>query len=202
MESDKRNREPDRPTPWRAADGERLTFHYDRAERESMRQRIWEAPTGNFFRRNRGLTLTLIDLVFVIALFGIFVFVIRPMAGRVRIDRYRVEAEALHFDGEVLVSVSITDTRYDRRDGASSPGAPPDTSDNLVTVHLADRSESDLLPTLSAVRTIRFRFPAEEVPIDGGDEATLSRRVVLGGEERSLRVTVGGEPWPPTADGG
>ncbi|MCG8478386.1 MAG: hypothetical protein MI724_04760 [Spirochaetales bacterium] len=187
---------PDRPTPWRSAEGERPTFHYDRAEREAMRQRIWEAPTGNFFRRNRGLTLTLIDLVFVIALFGIFVFVLRPMAGRVRIDRYRVEAEALHFDGEVLVSVSVTDTRYGRGggdDGGSTRNGP---ADNLVTVHIAGASESDLLPTLSPVRTIRFRLPVDDAPIDGGDEATLPIRVEIGGDERTVRATVDGEPLP------
>ena len=192
-------RGPDRPTPWRAANGERLTFHYDRAEREAMRQRIWEAPTGNFFRRNRGLTLTLIDLVFVIALFGIFVFVIRPMAGRARIDHYRVEAEALHFDGEVLVSVSITDTRYGRRDAEDAhgaPGAPSAAVDNLVTVHIAGRSESDLLPTLSAVRTIRFRLTVEEVPTDGADGVTLPVRVEIGERERTMRVEVDGEPLP------
>ncbi len=190
---------PERPTPWRGADGERLTFHYDRAEREAMRQRIWEAPTGNFFRRNRGLTLTLIDLVFVIALFGIFVFILRPMTGRVRIDRYRVEAEALHFDGEVLVSVSVTDTRYgrgDERGSDSTSNEPPGGAENLVTVRVIDMSESDLLPTLSPVRTIRFRLPVEDVPMYEDDEAALLIHVEIGEEERSIRTAIEGEPLP------
>lgn len=180
--------EPRRPTPWRReqtrSGAEGAHFHYNRAEREATRQRVWTPPTGGFFRRNRALTLTLIDVVVILVLFAIVMFVVGPLSSRASFGGYAVSAEALYFDDEILVAVTVTDTETDAR--IATP------RDRVVTVRLGEERVADLVPTMSASRTIRLRAPLESARSSlRGD--TLTVMVKLGEREETLRVKVSGE---------
>ncbi len=180
--------EPRRPTPWRrdqARSGAESThFHYNREEREATRQRVWTPPTGGFFRRNRALTLTLIDVVVILVLFAIVMFVVGPLSSRASLGAYAVSAEALYFDDEILVAVTVTDTETEAR--ADPPG------DSVVTVRVGEERVADLVPTMAASRTIRLRIPLESARSSlRGD--TLTVGVELGEWEETLRVKVSGE---------
>lgn len=176
---------PEGPTPWKGHESARPVFHYNREEREATRQRVWEAPTGGFFRRNRGLTLTIIDLVIVLMLFVIVMFVVVPLQSRGRIDGYRLAGEVVHFDGELLVVLTVKDGSGDDRDA--------EPVDNVVSLSVAQVEALDLVPEPGGTRTIRLRIPVDDAA------AELSRNdlpvtVRIGGEERTLRIPVSGEP--------
>jgi hypothetical protein len=127
----------------------------------------------------------LIDVVVVLILFAIVMFVVGPQASRGALGDYDVSAEAIHFDGEILVAVTVADTAFDRRSG------PP--SGDVVTVRVGERSVSDLAPSLSPERTIRLRTTPEAVgsSLRGG---TLTIEVQLGEQDETLRANVSGEP--------
>ncbi|MFW5828141.1 MAG: hypothetical protein ACOCU4_08610, partial [Alkalispirochaeta sp.] len=97
--------EPRHSTPWRRdqarSGSDAIHYHYNREEREATRQRVWTPPTGGFFRRNRALTLTLIDVVVILVLFAIVMFVVGPLSSRASLGDYAVSAEALYFDDEI-----------------------------------------------------------------------------------------------------
>ncbi|MFW5694399.1 MAG: hypothetical protein ACOCYB_04475 [Alkalispirochaeta sp.] len=176
--------DPRRPTPWRGSGSESVHFHYNRAEREATRRRVWTPPTGGFFRRNRALTLTLIDVVVIIVLFAIVMFVVGPMSSRASLGDYVVSAEAVSFDQEILVAVTVIDSEAD------SPAGTP--SDDVVTVRVGDADVSDLAPSISDRRTIRLRTALDAVrPSLRGD--TLMVEVQIGNREETLRVKVSGE---------
>lgn len=185
--------EPRRSTPWRGhrgaaetgSGGEASHFHYSREEREASRQRVWTPPTGGFFRRNRALTLTLIDVVVIVVLFVIVMFVVGPLSSRASLGGYALSAEALSFDDELLVAVTVTDTEAEARSGAPA--------DNVITVRVGEERVSDLVPSVSTSRTIRLRTPLDTVRSSlQGD--TLTVVVELGDQEETLRVRVSGEP--------
>ncbi|MFO8042708.1 MAG: hypothetical protein R6U25_05875 [Alkalispirochaeta sp.] len=177
--------EPRRSTPWRTSSPESSHYHYNREEREASRQRVWTPPTGGFFRRNRALTLTLIDVVVVLILFAIVMFVVGPMASRGTLGDYRISVEAIHFDEEILVAVTVTDIEFEAR------SAPP--TDSVIRVQVGQESVSDLVPTLTQERTVRLRTSLESVR-SVLRRNTLPVTVSLGEEEETLRATVSGEP--------
>ena len=178
--------EPSGPTPWRGTD-EGTVFHYDRAEREAGRSHAWEPPRGGFFRRNKGLTLTIIDVAIVLLLFAIVTFVIGPLRSRGRIDPYRLAAEAVVFDGQVLIAVTVTDP------DAGHHEVPP--ADSVVTISVADQEAADLVPTVSPTRTVRLRAALEDIrPAIRDDEVVITVRI--GDEEDTLRAKPEGEALP------
>lgn len=177
--------EPPRSTPWRSTSSASTHYHYNREEREASRQRIWTPPSGGFFRRNRALTLTLIDVIVVLVLFAIVMFVVGPMAARGTLGDYRLSVEAIHFDGEILVAVTVTDTEFGER------SSPP--TESVIMVRVGQESVSDLVPTLSQERTLRLRTSLESARSTlRGD--TLPVHVSLGERIETLRATVSGEP--------
>lgn len=176
--------EPTRRTPWRAQESESSHYHYNRAEREASRQRVWTPPTGGFFRRNKALTLTLIDVIVVLVLFAVVMFVVGPLSSRGTLGEYRLSLEAIHFDGELLVAVTVTDTEFGERSGP--------VSENVITVQLGEDAVSDLVPSLSPERTIRLRTTLEAARSNlRGD--TLTVKVSLGEQAETLRAKVSGE---------
>ncbi|MEX2445287.1 MAG: hypothetical protein WD492_16940 [Alkalispirochaeta sp.] len=176
--------EPKRATPWRSTSSGAAHYHYNREEREASRQRVWTPPSGGFFRRNRALTLTLIDVIVVLVLFAIVMFVVGPLSSRASLGDYRVSAEAVHFDGEILVAVTVTDPQFEERSG------PPPGS--AITVRVGENEVSDLVPSLSAQRTIRLRTSLEAVrPSLRGN--TLPVHVRLGERDVTIQANVSGE---------
>lgn len=176
--------EPTRRTPWRAPEFESSHYHYNRADREASRQRVWTPPSGGFFRRNKALTLTLIDVIVVLVLFAIVMFVVGPLSSRGMVGDYRLSLEAIHFDGEILVAVTVTDTEFGER---SAPA-----SENVITVRVGEASVSDLVPSLSPERTIRLRTRLEAVRSNLRDD-TLTVEVYWGDQNETLRAKVSGE---------
>jgi hypothetical protein len=178
---------PEGPTPWKGHESSRPVFHYNREEREATRQRIWEPPIGGFFRRNRGLTLTIIDLVIVLMLFVIVMFVVVPLQSRGRIDGYRLTGEVVHFDDELLVLLTVADTAGESRDAIPA--------DNVVTLVVAGSEALDLVPEQGGSRTIRLRIPIEDA-VSELNRSDLPVTVRIGDDERTLRIPVSGEPLP------
>jgi hypothetical protein len=178
---------PEGPTPWKGHESARPVFHYNREEREATRQRIWEPPTGGFFRRNRGLTLTIIDLAIVVMLFVIIMFVVVPLQSRGRIDGYRLTGEAIHFDEELLVVLTVTDLAGENRESLPE--------NNVVTLAVAEAEALDLVPEPGGTRTVRLRIPVEAA-VSEVRRNDLPVTVLIGREERTLRVPVSGEPLP------
>lgn len=177
------------PTPWREQNERTPVFHYNRAEREALRgDRAGGETGGGFFRRNRSLAITLIDVVFVLILFVIFWFFLRPLADRVEIAGYRVTTEAFLFDGELLVTVRVV-APEDRSapeaspaaaapatssPGAAAPGEPvpvapdagvrpltavPPFTTTVVSIALGDEQVEDLVPRSGEERVLRLRSP-------------------------------------------
>jgi hypothetical protein len=180
-------KKPEGPTPWKGHESVKPVFHYDREEREATRQRIWEPPSGGFFRRNRGLTLTIIDLVIVLMLFVIVMFVVVPLQTRARIDGYRLSGEVIHFDGELLVVLTVVDIVGEDREGV--------VVDNVVYLTVSEMESLDLVPEPGGSRTIRLRIPVEEA-IPELSRNDLPVKVRIGSEERTLRIPVSGESLP------
>lgn len=149
------NREIPR-TPWRDPEGGEIHYHYNRAEREATRERIWTPPTGGFLRRNRGLTIVLVDVIIVVLIFFIYLFFLRPLAGQMRIGEYRATARTFAVEDEVLVMVMVT-IRYPVDPSQVSRSQP------VVTVTVGEHSVSDLAPRAGQERTILLRLPVDEV---------------------------------------
>ena len=176
--------EPNRPTPWNATGKREVSFHYDRAEREALRHDAWKKPQGGFFRRNKGLTLSIIDVAFVLVLLLVYLIFLRPLAERTRIGGYRIEGEAVLFDGEVLVGVTVDDTSPDDR------SALPQVN-RVVTLSALGLEARDLVPASGGRRVVRLRIPEERLPDEV--ESGLTVTVTIGDETRSLTVEITGE---------
>lgn len=187
--------EPDRPprpselgpTPWRGHASVGPQFNYRREEREAQRQTARETPRGGFFRRNRGLTLTIIDLVIVAALFAIVTFVVLPLQSRGRIGSYRLRAEAVWVDGAVLATVQVIDGDFSDRDG------PPPSQ--VVELRAGSRSSSDLVPMLNPTRLMRLRVSPSEAG-DALQDDSIRLDVRIGDEVESLTAPVEGSSPP------
>lgn len=177
-----------RPTPWRGTN-EAVTFHYDRSEREALRQRVWEAPTGGFFRRNRGLTLTIIDVVIVLILLVVFLVVLAPLAQRTTVAGYRVRGEALLYDGELLVTATVHAAQEPPPSGDDEPIAP---AENLVELQIGEQTVTDLLPTGDRERILRFRAPLADLA-DVLDDQALPVRIRIRGETGELSLQIDGD---------
>ncbi|WP_018525985.1 hypothetical protein [Alkalispirochaeta alkalica] len=174
------------PAPWRKEGSGELHFHSRRTEEEAARCRRWEPPQGSFFRRNRGLAIALIDVVVVVILFFIYLFVLRPLAGQVRLGEYRLSGEIYHLGQEVLAVVTV-------RKGATSADAPSGAAPQsgphlqpLVTVSAAGQEIVDLAPGPGQERSIPLRLEKnllkgeellEILVVIGGDEAVLSLKI-------------------------
>lgn len=172
------------PTPWRGHPSVGPQFHYRRAEREEQQQRSTPSLHGGFFRRNRGLTLTIIDLVIVAALFAIVTFVVLPLQARGRIGPYRLQAEAVWVGDAVLTTVEVRDGDFGDRD------APPPSQ--VVQIRAGGQSASDLVPMLAPSRLIRMRLEPEQVveALQGND---LRLEVIIGGESVELSTSIDGD---------
>lgn len=171
-----------RPTPWRGAGRSDPTFYYDPAEREQTRTRVWDPPGGSFFRRNKGLTLTIIDVAVVVLLFAIVQFVIGPLQSRGRIDDYRLRADAAQVGETVAIAVTVTDPRIDETNSGTG---------GVVTIRVGDATVSDLLPSLEPTRTLRLQIPEDDLG-DARRGNDVRIEVEIGEERETLRANLNG----------
>ena len=134
-----------RPSP----ESDRLTTWYaNRAAPTSRRGN--DRPVGGFWRRNRSLTLTLIDVAIVLVLFVIYWFVLRPTDWQTQIDGFRFRAVATIAEGQVDIRVRIdAPTAIDTRAGPVT---------RVVSIHAADTSRYDLAPGPDRRRYLHLRI--------------------------------------------
>ncbi len=159
-----------RRTPWRdSADLGEMKFHYQRAEREAMHHRVWEPPTGGFFRRNRALSLVILDVSIVVILFLIYLFFLRPLEGEYRVGDYRFRLEAFVFEEELLLAADVrAPSRAERQP--------------VMTFSAAGEVIQDLAPRSGGQRRIGVRLPLAVLSADG----TISVTLEIEGESRTV----------------
>jgi len=164
------------PAPWRTTGA---------AEPEHYARHLREADTGGrggVFRHNRGLVITLIDLVVVSMLFVIFVVVIRPLSDRVTIGAYQAELAVEASDGDLYVRATVQQ-RSTLFGGTESPDGP---FQPIVTMTALDAETADLAPPDGMQRTLELRIP--EADDDEREQLTVTIRV--GDEEAVHTVTI------------
>lgn len=138
-------------------------FHYDRGEREGLGGRRTEESGGRAFRHNRGLLITLLDLIVILIMFVLYVVLVLPALGNQEIAGFRFSGRAFEYDGEVFVTVEIT-----RTDRSTSDSAPPRGAESLVEVVFPDGATvTDVLPSPGSSVRVRHVLPepVEEVPV-------------------------------------
>ena len=140
-----------RPNP---ASDRLTTWYAGRAAPTSRRGN--DRPVGGFWRRNRSLTLTLIDVAIVLVLFVIYWFVLRPTDWQTRIDGFRFRAVATIAEGQVDVRVRIdAPTVADTRAGPVT---------RVVSIHAAGASSYDLAPGPNRRRYLHLRVDPPTPP--------------------------------------
>lgn len=167
------------------------SFHYKREDRlkgasEEVRSLADEnRPRGNVFRRNRGLVIVLLDIIIILILFGIYYFFLRPSAGSKTVAGFDFELEAVYFDNDILLAVSII-----RTESADSDG-PVDLEIVVDGVERLKREE--ILPReVGEERILRDIIGLSEEPgpeglrlevvarLPSGETAELAARVIPG----------------------
>lgn len=92
-------------------DTNRYDYHYDRKERlskipEELRDKISGSPARGLFRRNRTLSVILLDIVLIAVVWFIFLPLIRTGASG-RIDGYAFALHSFSYGGDALVSLKV-----------------------------------------------------------------------------------------------
>ena len=165
-----RRRRSDRET----RDPGRAGFHYSREERLGYESDGGGEEPRGIFRRNRSLAITLIDVLVVLLMFGLYLLFFRPEPGVESLGGYRFEGNAFRFDGDLYVT--LTATRAD-----DAPAAVGEAS--LLRVEFpGGEVVTDVLPTDPDFPTV-VRHVAEadrpagtnrEDPAPAGDEVGVT----------------------------
>lgn len=136
-------------------DGE-LHFHYNRDERLELADRRPKFVTkGSIFRRNRGLTIVLLDILLLLIVFGVWWGFLRTPEDSIVLDGYRFELSALGRGEATLVTLTITN----RGDAVDAPLF--DAQFRLIRderVRPGAIDDRDVLPVPGDVRTMRVSF--------------------------------------------
>ncbi|MFW5786381.1 MAG: hypothetical protein ACOCYC_03980 [bacterium] len=98
-----------------------MHYHYNREERLARRPDRWQ-PSGGVFKRNRSLTIILLDVLIVVILFAIFRIFIFGDGGPPELRGYTVALDVLNTSQGVLAVVTL------------DAGADPEESSGIVTV--------------------------------------------------------------------
>ncbi|MFP4153504.1 MAG: hypothetical protein ACLFSV_11720 [Alkalispirochaeta sp.] len=179
-----------RRAPWRDHGTSEPVYYTERpgftgspgaAESEECRPR-----RGGIFRGNRGLIITLIDIVFVTLLFIIFVLFLRPLSNRVVIDPYRVDLAAERIDEAVVVRATVA--HRERSAGSSENGenAGDRNPQPVVTVVAGGHPSRDLAPRPGGRRAIELIVPGA----DPDETDAIVVTVSIDGTEREQRIEV------------
>lgn len=159
-------------------DGE-LRFHYSRSDRlELGGSDREETRRGGVFRRNRSLTIVLIDIMIIIVIYVLFAFVFNAQPRNESYAGYDFSLRAVAFANEVLCTLTVSRN---------------DPTDEVVGRPAAVRFESgaaqetvlDLLPSGNRrQRIFRARLPKEQ---SSGEVAVT---VTIGEHQFKLESTV------------
>ncbi len=163
-----------------------LHYHYDREERLARRPDRWQ-PSGGIFKRNRSLTIILIDVLIVLMLFGIFRLFVFGGDRPPQLRGYTVGMDAVETSQGVLAIVTL------------QAGDEPEESSGIVTVRFRPAGGEpvevkDLVPEPGARRRISELFP--------GGTASVTAIVEIDGEALELERSVDTEADAPDAENG
>lgn len=163
--------------PWYGSgDSSEITMHYKRADRERLRTKDPALPKGGFFRRNRSLTLIILDVLIVVMLFFIYLIFLRPMEGETRVGPYTFRIESFVFDDEVVLAVDVSPRR-------GAEGQP------VISLTVGTHNVADLAPLPDSSRRIPMRLPTSV--IDGSGQITL--QIEVGDDQRTATHRVSAE---------
>ena len=168
------------PAPWRTT-GAAEPEHYAGRPRDCDTEE--HSRSGGVFRHNRGLVITLIDLVVVTMLFIIFIVVIRPLSDRVTIGAYQADVAVERLDGDLVIRTTVQ-----RRSSLFGGRVTQDDSplQPIVTVRARGLETADLAPPGDSLRTIELRLPVDRL----GDREDLSLTIRIGDEEKVHTVSL------------
>lgn len=147
-------------------------YHYNREERLARRQDAYERPSGGILRRNRSLTIILIDVLIVLMLFAIFRFFFFGREETPTVQGYAVSAELLETSQGSLGLVSI-----------SAPEEAPESS-GIVTVRFA---------VLGSDQEDARSVEVKDLLPEGGERRRVSELFAGGPEEIRVVVEIDGE---------
>lgn len=120
-------------------------YHYNREERLAMRGDLRKSE-GGFFRRNKGLVIVLVDLVFLAIIAAVFFVVLRPDETSRSRDGYTFSVRAVEFGDELLITVRAAAAARDR----------PDAEDPVFRVIFPDRTTvTDIVPAGGTETVVR-----------------------------------------------
>ncbi len=164
---------------------EELHYHYDRSERrrslpDSLKERLENPPPRGLFKRNRALTILLLDVLVIIFMYFIVLPFINASFSSAVIEGYRFTLQGFHFEdtGYVSVSVEAIDTPKGNEDNLVSVIFTIEGTDNKTTVF-------DILPEgKGGSRIIRATLRMRKE--DGKVFAVVS----AGGQEKKLSATI------------
>ncbi len=166
--------EPKRAPWYGSGDSSEIKMHYNRADRERQRSKDSTPPKGGFFRRNRSLTLIILDVLIVVMLFFIYLIFLRPMEGETRVGPYSFRIESFLFEDEVVLAVDVNPRR-------GAEGQP------VISITVDTHNVADLAPLPDSSRRIPMRIPAAVM----NDAGEITVQISVGNEQRSTthRVT-------------
>jgi len=142
---------------------------------------------AGILRGNRGLIITLIDIVFVTLLFILFVLFLRPLSNRVWIEPYRVDLSAERIDGNIIVRGTVQYRGRSDRERLNGDGAGEFDGQfqPIVSITAGGVSSRDLAPSPGGRRTIEL-----VVPPGTDDQDALVIAVSIDGTEREQQIEV------------
>jgi len=169
------------PAPWRTGEtAEPVIYSRTRESNETTGKR------GGVFRGNRGLMITLIDIVVVTLLFIIFYTLLLPLSRNVSIEPYVMEIDHTLDENVLEISVLINH----RTPGIFSK--PLSTSSNLiqpvVTVRAGNVSVADLAPREGQQRKLVFQVPLSATEGIDGKSRQLDLAFQIGDETKTHRI--------------
>ncbi|MDA3948048.1 MAG: hypothetical protein PF508_02380 [Spirochaeta sp.] len=164
------------PAPWRTAGAAE-------PERYARRGRACDdgktGRSGGIFRHNRGLLITLIDLIVVTMLFVIFILVIRPLSDRVTVGGYQADVTVERSNGDLWIRTTVQ-LRSSLFGGVA---VPEDAFQPIVTLSAGGLESVDLAPPGDSPRIIELRIPAERA--EDRDELAVTIRI---GDEEAVHT--------------
>ena len=162
-------------------DPNRFDYHYDRDERlsrmpEEMRRRVTVPGSKNVFRRNRTLSVILIDLVLIGLVWFVFLPLIRTGATG-SLEGYSFSLHGFSYGGKALVSLKVVKGK-----DVSGPAPSYTATFSLSSSDKSVEMQGQLPAALHGSSTLRT-----SLPIPGRTPAVLCT-VTLGGKKLSLKA--------------
>lgn len=128
---------PRKKAPWRSTGASDLVYYTDRETAPGCDS---DSEKKGVFRNNRGLVITLIDLLFVTVLFIVYLVFLRPMADQLSLGGYTIDFELVQQGESVTVIGEV-----ERARSAFGADPPPQREQPIITMRANGKSISDLV---------------------------------------------------------